>query len=318
VIPDASTLIGPTGDTTDNAPTYSWNAAVGSTWYYLWVDGPSGNVFKTWHTATSAGWASGGTCSVTPGTGLAAGAHQWWVRTWNSAGNGPYSSRGDFSVVSSTPPLATTLVSPMGNTVTADNTPTYSWNAVNGSTWYYLWVYGPTLDAYVIQQWFTATQAGCASGTGTCSVTPTTALFSGEHDWWIRTWNAAGNGPWSSRGDFSVATSVPAAPTLISPTGGASTSSSNPTYTWNAVSGATWYYIWVDGPSGHEFTQWVTASQAGCASGTGTCSFAPTQSLTETGAHKWWVKGWNPTGHGPYSARGDFTRTAFDDQKDDD
>jgi len=130
-----------------------------------------------------------------------------------------------------------------------------------------LWVDGPG-GAY-IRHWYTATQAGCAAG-GTCSVTPSTALAaSGAHKWWIQTWNTAGNGPYSSRGDFTVSTSVPAAPTLICPIGGES-------------------------------------------------SFAPTQSLTETGAHKWWVKGWNPTGHGPYSARGDFTRTAFDDQKDDD
>jgi hypothetical protein len=31
-------------------PTYSWNQVTGSTWYYLWVDGPSGNVIKTCYT----------------------------------------------------------------------------------------------------------------------------------------------------------------------------------------------------------------------------------------------------------------------------
>jgi hypothetical protein len=315
--PTAATLVSPIGNTTttDNTPTYTWNAVSGATWYYLWVYGPTSDayVIQQWFSASSAGCSSG-ICSVTPSTALFLGDHDWWIRTWNAAGNGPWSSRGDFSVVSSSPPVAATLVSPINNAVTADNTPTYTWNAVNGSTWYYLWV-DLQGGGNVIKQWYTAAGAGCPSGTGTCSVTHATVLADGNHDWWIKTWNSNGNGPWSSRGDFSVATSVPAAPTLIYPTGGVDTPSSNPNFQWNAVSGATWYYIWVDGPTGFLYTQWVTATQAGCPTGTGTCAFGPTQTLTQTGTHKWWVKGWNATGHGPYSSAGVWNRTALDDDK---
>jgi len=97
-------------------------------------------------------------------------------------------------------PVAATLVSPSGTT--ADNTPTYTWNAVSDSTWYYLWVDDSTGTR--IKKWYTEEQAGCPGGTGQCSVTPTTELAEGSGKWWIQTWNDSGRGPWSSRIDFTV------------------------------------------------------------------------------------------------------------------
>ena len=97
-------------------------------------------------------------------------------------------------------PAAATLISPSG-TIT-DNTPTYIWNAVLGSTWYYLWVNDSTGNK--IKQWYTASQAGCGAGTGTCSVTPSASLANGSGQWWIQTWNTASYGPWSSGMSFNV------------------------------------------------------------------------------------------------------------------
>ena len=99
-----------------------------------------------------------------------------------------------------TAPGAATLKSPSGTITTS--TPTYTWNAVSGSTWYYLWVNDPT--GVRIQKWYTAAAVGCAAGTGTCSVAPTTALTSGAGKWWIQTWNSAGMGPWSTAMSFTV------------------------------------------------------------------------------------------------------------------
>ena len=106
----------------------------------------------------------------------------------------------NFTVGTGAPPPAATLVSPNGNIT--DTTPTYTWNAVLGSTWYYLWV--DDSAGNVIQQWYTAADAGCASGIGTCSVTPTTTLAFGNATWWIQTWNNAGLGPWSSGMTFTI------------------------------------------------------------------------------------------------------------------
>jgi hypothetical protein len=92
-------------------------------------------------------------------------------------------------------------VSPSGSIATS--TPTYRWNAVPTATYYYLWV-NATNGSPRIQVWYTAAAAGCAGGTGTCAITPGTALASGAATWWIQTWSAAGFGPWSSGLAFSV------------------------------------------------------------------------------------------------------------------
>ena len=99
--PGPTTLISPTGIITDNTPTYSWNSVSGSTWYYLWVNDSTGNKIKQWYTAVQAGCATGGTCSVTPGTALADGTGKWWVQTWNSNGYGLWSNEMVFTVDSS-------------------------------------------------------------------------------------------------------------------------------------------------------------------------------------------------------------------------
>ena len=95
-------------------------------------------------------------------------------------------------------PSAATLVSPSGTIHTA--TPTYKWNAVPCSSWYYLWVQDSA--GIRIQQWYTAASAGCASGTGVCSVTPNTILNMGSGQWWVQTWDNAGYGPWSTGMSF--------------------------------------------------------------------------------------------------------------------
>jgi RHS repeat-associated protein len=85
-----------------------------------------------------------------------------------------------------------------------ENIPSYSWNAVSNSSWYYLWVNDSTGN--VIKQWYTAQQAGCEGGTGLCTVTHTTALAEGSGQWWIQTWNNTKTGPWSTRKRFEIDT----------------------------------------------------------------------------------------------------------------
>jgi hypothetical protein len=130
---------------------------------------------------------------------LAGGSHTWWIQTWNDAGYGPWSAGMNFTLPLD-PPGAATLISPTGSI--ADTTPIYTWNAVSGSTWYYLWVNDSSGTRYAI--WYTAAEAGCAGGTGTCSITPATVLAGGSHTWWIQTWNDAGYGPWSAGMNFTL------------------------------------------------------------------------------------------------------------------
>jgi hypothetical protein len=285
--PGATTLISPSGPITTTTPTYSWNAVKDSSHYLLWVNGPSGNVIQTWYTAAAVGCPDGtGTCYATPAKTLALGSHRWWVQTWNASGYGPWSGSLDFVLG-----LAT-LISPSGPITTP--TPIYSWNPVKESTDYYLWVRSQSGD--VIKKWYTSTEANCADGISTCSVTPSTVLGFGTHSWWIQTYNSAGYGPWSAAKEFSIGTA-----TLISPSG--PTATPTPTYTWNTVTGSTWYYLYVSGPSGVVINRWYKTEELSC--NDTTCSVTPSTALA-LGNYKWWIQTYNATGYGPWSAAKDF------------
>jgi hypothetical protein len=201
-LPPAATLVAPTGNISTITPTYNWNAIPGVTWYLLWVrDGASNTKVTQWYTAAQAGCGAGtGTCSATPSIVVPAGVAQWWVQPWSPAGYGPWGSGMGFTVTGSTPPAAT-LISPSGTT--AATVPTYTWNAVATATYYYLWV-RDAAGTTKVQTWYSAAQVGCAGGTGTCTITPSTSLSAGGHTWWVDTWNSAGYGPWSGGIGFSV------------------------------------------------------------------------------------------------------------------
>lgn len=98
-------------------------------------------------------------------------------------------------------PDAVTLVSPSGTIY--ENTPTYQWNAIADASWYYLFVNDST--GKKINTWYTSQEVGCESGTGICSITPTTSLALGNGTWWVQTWNDDGSGPWSEGSQFTVA-----------------------------------------------------------------------------------------------------------------
>jgi hypothetical protein len=67
---------------------------------------------------------------------------------------------------------------------------------------YYLWV--TDSGGVRIQQWYTASEAGCASGTGICSIVLTPTLIPGTSHWWVQPWNSSvGHGPWGSGKSFS-------------------------------------------------------------------------------------------------------------------
>ncbi len=303
-VPAKATLVSPSGDITDTQPNFIWDAVLDSgqgdaaTWYYLWVDGPSGNVIKQWYQAANV--CNGATCSTPSPITLSGGPYTWWIQTWNPGGLGPWSDGMNFSLPVPRPPVAATLAAPSGSVT--NNQPSYTWNAVldgsqgDAATWYYLWINGPS--GKIFAQWYQALDVCSGS---TCSIDPGVTLGSGNYTWWIQPWNPGGSGPWSSAMTFSI----PAlgAATLISPTGPLG-ANYNPAYTWNEVASATWYYLWVNGPSGNVIKQWYTSAQANCNGST--CSVIPTTTLAG-GSYTWWIQPWNPAGLGPWSAAMSFT-----------
>jgi hypothetical protein len=279
-------------------PTYSWSAVPTATWYYLWITDRTGVRIQQWYTAGQANCASGvGVCSVTPATAVTPGSAWWWVQTWNSGGYGPWSDPLSFTPVV---PSAVTLLTPAGNVPTLR--PNYIWNATPHATHYQLWVRHPTQPAAQIGRWFTAGEAGCASGTGTCGVHPAASLLPAPTIWWVQTWNPVGYGPWSSSSAVVPTPPLPATP--VAPQGAVATQT--PTFTWNASFGATWYYVWInDDNTGAPVVQrWLTAVTAGCSTGTGTCS-ASSATLNinlPSGPYRWWVQTYNDVGYGVWSS----------------
>jgi formylglycine-generating enzyme required for sulfatase activity len=112
----------------------------------------------------------------------------------------PSASASDASVASV--PGQSRPVSPAAGTATV--MPTYIWTASVGATWYQLWV-SDSSGATKIQTWYTASKAGCGSGSWNCAVYPSTKLDSGAYQWWVQTWGQGGAGPWSDGMSFTVA-----------------------------------------------------------------------------------------------------------------
>jgi hypothetical protein len=89
--------------------------------------------------------------------------------------------------------------------------------------------------------------------------------------------------------------SLPGTATLLSPS--SRTKDKTPTYTWNAVEGATMYQLYVEGPSGTVIDQWYDADTI--TSGD-TCSVTPDVTLTK-GKYSCEVRASNDNGYGDWS-----------------
>ncbi len=197
-------------------------------------------------------------------------------------------------------PGGATLVSPRGTIYT--RTPTYAWNAVADVEQYLLQTNSGSKVKVMI--WYTKEAAGCASGIGTCSVTPTNLLDAGSGQWSVQTWSSVGFGPWSSAVPFTVST--PGAAALLFPSG--TINGATPSYTWNAVPGATQYCLLVqDSISKSKINAWYTADLAKCSKGTGQCSVTPSTKLA-VGAGKWYIQTYSPVGNGAWSQGMVFNR----------
>src|SRR5690606_35997241 len=122
-------------------------------------------------------------------------------------------------------PKPPVLLSPTG--VTANTSPTFTWQIAPGASWHYLWVSNSS-GTPVFTGWFQGIPgSGVCDAAGVCSAVPTLNLAGGTYNWWIQGWgNGYNYGPWSTRGTFQVSTGTGSA---------AASSSSNITIQGNSV-----------------------------------------------------------------------------------
>lgn len=217
--PAAPAVIMPTnGSTTgDNTPTYSGTAEPDSMVTVI-VDGSSIG------TATATG---AGNWGFTPSTPLADGPHTIRATATDASGNTSSSSNTNTFTVDTAPPAAPVVVTPANGSRTNDNTPTYSGTAEPGS-------------AVIVSVDNASVATLTADGAGMWSVTPMTPLADGPHTVDAVATDASGNTSGnSSTNTFTVDTAAPAAPVVVTPANGSSTTSLTPTYTGTAEPGST-------------------------------------------------------------------------------
>ncbi|MBN1206591.1 MAG: adhesin, partial [Myxococcaceae bacterium] len=232
----------------DNTPTYTGTAEAGSTVTVI-VDG------TVVGTTTADG---AGTWSLAPATALADGPHTVRATATDTVGNaGPESNTNAFTV-DTTAAAVPVVMTPANGSTTSDNTPTYTGTAEAGST------------VTVIVD---GTVAGTttANGAGAWSLTPATALADGPHAVKATATDTVGNtSPESNTNTFTVDTTAPVAPVVVTPANGSTTNDNTPTYTGTAEAGSTVTVI-VDG----------TVVGTTTADGAGAWSLTPATVLTD-------------------------------------
>jgi hypothetical protein len=73
----------------------------------------------------------------------------------------------------------------------------FSWPAVSGATWYYLWI-NDSSNTTRHQKWYQAHELDCAVGQAlTCKIGLTLDASHGVLTWWVQTWSSGGFGPWT-------------------------------------------------------------------------------------------------------------------------
>jgi hypothetical protein len=296
-LPGQATLIAPAGATASQAPTFTWNALLGVSYYLLKVTDADNVSVERWYRPSDVACPQGtGICSASPGIPVMPGPAEWQILTWNALGYGPWSDPQPFTVdiadlaiigVSGTP----TPLNPTGSITTLH--PTYRWSAHSSAKRYRLSIRingGPA--TYV---WYTRTGAACNAVD--CSVQPNLTLQTGTAEWQVQMWTNNGHGNWSAVVPLTVNIAIPSAPDLVSPTGVITPS---PSFVWDSSANAAYYYVRVSDATGLRIDKWLKPEEVGCFSEAANCTLNEGVTLNN-GAGSWEALAWNATGYSPWS-----------------
>lgn len=157
---------------------------------------------------------------------------------------------------------------PSGGTTIASMQPTFTWPAVSGATWY-------ELDIQQVDGWTWSTWVGDSNTTYTPSGW---SLANASYRWRVRGWgNTIGYGGWSDDAEFTVNV-----PVVMSPGGGETTTDTTPQFTWTAVTGASWYQVYLEQIGGWQWSTWVNDQN----------TWTPPGWTFTAGTYKWYVRAW--------------------------
>jgi hypothetical protein len=167
-------------------------------------------------------------------SGLAVNTRYLWkARAVNAGGASAWSGYWSFTTMP-VAPVAPSLISPVNGVQNQSLNPSLTWNAVTGATTYRVQLSTSSIFATILEDYPSLTVLTKTVGLLTVN-TP--------YYWRVSATNAGGTSPWSVTWSFTTVPAPPIAPTLLSPTDGATDQSLNPTLTWGVVSGALTYHL---------------------------------------------------------------------------
>jgi hypothetical protein len=214
----APTLNDPAGAVVTTTPTFTWSAVSGAATYSFWMEDLTTKAVTQLTGLTS-------TSCALPQPLTVGHSYTWFAGAVSLNNQATFWSGPQYFTIA---PIAN---SPSG--VTGSQLPTFTWTGVAGVTSYWLWINDQTTNtaAVVSQQNLTG-----SSYTLTGGLTP-----GHSYTWWIGAANGSTTA-WSASQTFTIP--ALAAPVALGPSGTISTTT--PTFSWNAVSGADHYDVWVN------------------------------------------------------------------------
>jgi len=289
-----------------NFPDISWNDDANAISFNIYIGYAPNWGQVLFQNIPRAGNCSGGTCRFIPKLTLLNGSYNFAVQGVGVGGastdgiyNNGYAGQENFVVNRAAPIGANSGFSPSATTLTTGR-PTFTWNTVSNATAYLLWV-GKADYTPLYQEWLWAGAPVCTNHPGTCAQTPSLNLPEGDYLWNVRPYGPGGLGSWGTGAAFTINTTAPGLVTLNTPNNVLTVFS--PTFTWNNLSAAEWYNVWIGDPAvtTSYHTQWYNKSDI-CSGGTCTLNI-PTLNLVN-GAYLWNVQAANPAGIGVWTAAG--------------
>ncbi len=170
------------------------------------------------------------------------GDWQWKMRVIDSDGvKGPWSETWNFTI-DTISPNAPVLYAPVNSFVTNDPNITLEWDYEDFGTI-------PSIKGVVVDSLYYDVYLDDSLLVSDLTEKQYPWVFSeGLHSWKVIARDSAGNeSPWSETWQFTVDTTAPDAPTLISPANGFETEPADVAFTWTAVDDATEYELTVNG-----------------------------------------------------------------------